>query len=142
MIPNWVRDYLLLPLVVGIVVAIVTFVLPTLSAKDLELSYELEGPFALIDERVDETDVGILVKGKQAKNVFCYAARLWNSGAKPIAELPVRFQFDATDEGFGILSITHKTKPEVEFGAITEVENTNNSKRVKYALLNPTSSVS
>jgi hypothetical protein len=47
------------------------------------------------------------------------------------------FQFGATDTGFEILSVTHKTKPEVDFGSITEVENTHNSRKVKYALLNP-----
>lgn len=134
---NWVRDYLLLPLFVGIVVTIVAFVLPKLFAEDLELSYELEGPVGLIDERVDETDIKILVRGKEAESVFAYMARLWNSGNKPITELPVKFQFGAPDAGCEILSVTHKTKPEVEFGAITEVENTNNSRRVKYALLNP-----
>lgn len=137
MIPNWVRDYLLLPLFVGIVVATFTFVLPELFAEDLELSYELEGPVGIIDERVDETDIKILVRGKEAESVFGYMARLWNSGKKPITELPVRFQFGAPDAGFEILSVTHKTKPEVDFGAITEVEKTDNSRRVKYALLNP-----
>ena len=137
MIPNWVRDYLLLPLLVGIVVTIFAFVLPRVFTEDLELSYELDGPVGLIDERVDEKDIKILVRGKEAASVFGYTARLWNSGEKPITELPVRFQFGATDAGFEILSVTHKTKPEVDFGAITEVENTNNSRKVKYGLLNP-----
>jgi hypothetical protein len=96
MTPNWVRDLLLIPLFVGIVVAAFAFVLPRLFAEDLELSYELEGPVGLFDERVDET---VLVRGKEAESVFGYMARVWNSGKKPITELPVRFQFGATDTG-------------------------------------------
>ena len=94
-------------------------------------------PYGLIDERVDGQNIRIEVGGKKAERVFVNRVRLWNSGKKPIKDFAVRFRSDTTGgEGFELLSVTHKTKPEVDFGAITEVENTNTSRKIKYELLN------
>lgn len=135
--PNWMRDYLVLPLIVGVVGVIGTFVLPRFFQDNLELSYETEGPDGLIDSRVDGTNIRFKVNEKEAQSVFLNRVRLWNSGIKPVEKIPVTFEFDIkNDGGFEILSVTHKTKPEREFGAITELGGNNNSRRIQYEFLN------
>lgn len=136
MIPNWMRDYFLLPLIVVVVGAIVPFVLDKFNPDDLELSYEIEGPDGLIDSRFDGTNIIFKVNEKEAQRVFLNRVRLWNSGIKPVEKIPVTFEFDIkNDEGFEILSVTHKT-PAREFGAVTQLGSNNNSKSIQYEFLN------
>lgn len=137
---NWFRDLLLPSLIVTLLGAVATFVVPLVFQKeDLEVSYQVEGAADLIDElhRSGGANIQILVNGKEAKSLFGYAVRLWNSGKKPIKDFRIRFNFDKTDEPFEVLTVTHKTKPEFEFGTITPLENTTNSRKIGYELLNP-----
>lgn len=146
--PYWKRDYFwpvigTIGSIVSLVVpAIISFSLPKLFPENLELSYEIEGPVGLldeqvVDERVDGTDIRIMVNGKETQRAFIHWVRVWNSGEKRIEMLPVTFEFRTNDDGFEILSLTHKTTPEGEFGPITELETKKNSRRIQYAFLNP-----
>ena len=51
--PKWIRDFLILPLVVGliVIVAAVTFGLPIIFSEKTELSYEIHGPTRYLDQR-------------------------------------------------------------------------------------------
>ena len=134
--PKWVRDYLLLPLVVGLVVAAFTFGLPKLFADKLELSYEIDGPTAVLDDPAIQ-QVQIEVNGITVSDLIAFRVRLWNSGDRAIKNLPVRVVFDAQAPDFSILNATHQTTPAFEFGRIDELEATPKSRRYKYELVNP-----
>lgn len=133
---KWTRDYLLLPVVAGVVVAVFTFALPKFFAKKLELSYEIDRPTQILDEPAVR-QVDIEVNGQPVSDLLAFRVRLWNSGDKPIEGLPVQVVFDAETRDFSILNTTHQTTPEYEFGEIAELESTPSKHRFRYELLNP-----
>lgn len=134
--PQWVRDFLILPLVVGTIVAAFTFSLPHVIAKKKELSYAVDGPIGHLDDPAIG-HVEIQVNGQKVSDLVAYKAHIWNSGDEPLKELPVRFVFDTSSNNFVIFSTSHRTEPEYEFGAITEDKSEQFSRRFVFSLLNP-----
>lgn len=59
---NWVRDLLVIPLIIGLVVAFATFVIPKVLENGNELSYSTDEPIAYLD-RTDVQNVKIEVNG-------------------------------------------------------------------------------
>jgi hypothetical protein len=133
---NWVRDLLIIPLTVGVVVAFFTFVLPKILEKGNELSYSIDEPITYLD-RPEVHNVKIEVNGVHTSSLFAYKVRLWNSGGVPIKHLPVRFVFKPDNTSFTIFNVSQTTKPEFEFGQITEEGSDTLSKRFVYELFNP-----
>jgi hypothetical protein len=133
---NWKRDLLLIPLVVGIVVAAVTYVLPKYFEKGKKLSYSIDGPTAYVNSGAIGA-VKITIGGIETTNVFGYKVRLWNSGSVSLTGLAVRFAFETVDTNFTIFNVTHDTLPKKEFGKIEENGSDACSKRFVYELLNP-----
>jgi hypothetical protein len=129
---NWKRDALVIPIVVGLVLAVFTYILPKLAEKGKQLSYAIEAPLPYVNRTLP--DVMITIRGVQANNVVLQKVRIWNSGGQPLSNLPVRFQFTPQTK---ILSLAHATTPPVEFGEIKEQGSDAMSKRFLYALLNP-----
>ena len=130
------RDFLILPLVVGLVVGAFTVVLPKLFADKLELSYEIDSPTAFLDDPAVREVVQIEVKGKAVSDLISFRVRLWNSGDKPIKELPLQVDFDSKSNNFSILNVRHQTTPAEVFGNIDSLKITPKSRRYKYELLN------
>ena len=133
---RWVRDLLIIPVVVGVIVAAVTFGLPRLFPDKNELSYSVQGPTAYLDSLVGST-LRVEVNGVPTASIYAYRARIWNSGDKSLKDIPVRFVFNAQDSAFTIFSTKHNTTPRFEFGIIAEGESTSTSRRYRYELLNP-----
>lgn len=132
---KWLRDLLVIPLVVGIIIAVISFGLPRLLDKGKELSYSIDGPTPSIS-RTGLGDITITVNGVSTPQIYTYRIRLWNSGREPLTNLPVRLVFTTQDVEFRVFSIGHATVPKFEFGAIREDDIDNKSKRFVYELLN------
>lgn len=132
----WVRDLLLVPVIVGLVIAIFTYVLPKFFAEAKQISYTVEEPIAYLDK----TSIGsavIKVNELAVPEVFAARVRVWNSGDIALKEIAVRFDFSTSEKDFRILSANHNTQPAKEFGNILEQGSEGQSKRYVYQLLNP-----
>jgi hypothetical protein len=132
---RWVRDLLIVPLVVGLVVAFFTYVLPKLLDKGREISYSVEGPTESLNG--PSLGVSISVNGVPTGQLFSYRVRIWNSGGTSLRNVPIRIVFDRPAAGFRVFVVTHSTSPRYEFGAIREVGSDSTSRRFVYELLNP-----
>lgn len=133
---SWVRDLLAAPLVVGIVVAIVSYALPKFLVESRQISYTVEEPVAYLDKSSIGT-ASVKVNDISVPEVFAVRVRVWNSGSLPLKDLGVLFEFVPDEKDFRILSVNHNTKPPKEFGLITEQGNNSDTKRFVYGLLNP-----
>lgn len=127
---------MVVPLVVGLVIAILTYVLPKIFAESRQLSYQVEEPLAYLDKTSLGTAV-VKVNDVPVPEVFAARVRVWNSGSLPLKDLGVRFEFSPAETDFRVLSVSHNTKPTREFGAITEQGSEVNAKRFVFALMNP-----
>jgi hypothetical protein len=133
---KWLRDLLVIPLIVAIVVAIFTYGFPKLIEKGKELSYTIDGPNAYLNQQAIG-NLSIAVNGVTTAKLFTYKVRLWNSGGVPLKDIPVRLVFGEPKSGFRMLGVTHSTTPKYEFAKIQEVGNDSTSTRYVYELLNP-----
>jgi hypothetical protein len=134
--PTWLRDYLVLPLIVGVVVALFTIGLPWLFKDKSELSYTIDQPAAYLDDPALD-DMQITVNGKPVSDIVGYRVKVWNSGTTPVKKLAARLVFDTNDQDFEVFALTHDTTPPVEFGQINELTSDPFSRRFEYDLLNP-----
>ncbi len=133
---NWLRDLLFIPLFVGIVVALITFLVPKLFEEKNELSYTLDGPTTYIGPN-NISGIKVEINGVPSSSLVAYKLRMWNSGGSPLKNVPVRLNFDPSDNKFRIFRITHSTKPQFEFGKITADSIDFSSRRFLFELLNP-----
>jgi hypothetical protein len=68
---NWIRDLLFLPLMVGLIVAFITFGLPVLFDKEKELSYSIETPTEYLDQEAVK-NINVQVNGTTVTSLFAY----------------------------------------------------------------------
>lgn len=134
---KWLREFLILPLMVGIIVAAVTFGLPRLFRDAKELSYVIDRPVVFLDDPAIE-HVKVEVNDVAVSFLVAYKVRIWNSGDVPLKALPISFVFEGEAEGFQVFSTSHLTNPQYEFGRIDEKElDDATGSRFVYELLNP-----
>ena len=135
---HWIRDILLIPIIVGIVIAILSYGLPKFLERGKQITYEIEGPITYIDSNSQEIgNIQIKVNDKEISSIFLYRISIKNNGDLPIKDLPIRFVFDSINQDFEIIAVNHTTNPSYEFGEIIEERIGNNSIRFTYALINP-----
>jgi hypothetical protein len=129
---------IVIPLIVGILIATVAFALPRIFANRKEVSYSVDGPTSYITAETG-APVSIAVNGVQTPSLFIYRVRVWNSGGTPIVNLPILFSFtpDLPHPFFKIFNLSHATIPQKEFGKIDQTDVDPSSKRCTYGLLNP-----
>jgi len=133
---SWLRDLLIIPIIVGIIVAFATFVIPRGFDKDKELSYSIDLPTNYLDQETLGS-LKIEVNGVPVSALYDYKIKVWNSGDVPLKNIPIRIVFNSKENDFQILSVKHITEPSYEFGKITEENIDNKSRRFIYELLNP-----
>ncbi|MDX1526929.1 MAG: hypothetical protein R3273_11900 [Pseudidiomarina maritima] len=133
---TWMRDLLLIPVAVGVVIAVVSFLLPKFLSDSREISYQIEEPLAYLD-KASLGSAEVRINDSVVQEVFAVRVKTWNSGSVPLKDLAILFEFDSGDQAFQILSATHHTKPAREFGRIEEHGGDESSKRFVYELLNP-----
>ena len=126
---KWWAGVLFVPIVVGIVLAIVTYVLPKLFEPKNELSYTIETPQSIEGLKLNIENVPVAA-------LYVYKVRLWNSGGNALKSLPVLFRFDSSPSDFKILNASHTTKPAYQFGDIQEEQPDQVSRKYTYSLLN------
>lgn len=130
-------ELFLVPIIVGIIVAIFSFGLPRLFKESKELSYTSEEPIAYLTvEQIGDLDVQI--NRIQTYDLYAHKIRIWNSGDLPLNNLKVRVVFDTKRKDFKIFHISHATTPKYEFGEINEEVIDDHSRRISYELLNKT----
>lgn len=127
-------DGFIIPIVVGLVLALVAYAIPKVAKTGKRLSYTIEKPTNYISEQLQ--GVTIQVNGTPTTDLFVTKVRLWNSGGSALKDLPVLLYFDTTDANFKILNIAHATRPEREFGSIANSRPDDKSARFVYDLLN------
>jgi len=132
------RETLLIPIVVGIVIALVTYLVPKTLEKGKRLSYTIDGPTTYITRQLQ--GVVVTVNGTTMPALFLTRVKIWNSGSESLPNLPVMIYYPSQDKDFKILSLAHETQPEREFGKIAEATPDFQSKEFTYQLLNPNDS--
>lgn len=132
----WLRNFLVIPLVVGLIVAVFQFGFPKFFEKDSELSYSLEEPNIHLDKNT-MGDIKVEINDIETSLLVAQSTRIWNSGELPIKTLPIKYVFETSSSTFKIFMFTHNTKPKYEFGNITSTEADQYSRRFIYDLLNP-----
>lgn len=130
------KNLVIIPLIVGLIVAVFQFGLPKLFEKDNELSYSLEESKIHLDQNTIG-DIKVEINNIETSLLVSQSARIWNSGGLPIKMLPIRYIFETSSPTFNILMVNHNTKPKYEFGNITSTEADQYSRRFVYDLLNP-----
>ena len=133
---RWLRDLLIIPLIVGLIVAIFNFVLPRFFEKEKEISYIIDPPSTYLTKET-AGDLKIMINDKPIDSLYAYKVRFWNSGDVSLTELPIRYVFDTLRMWDKVFAAIHETEPEYEFGEIREEGSDSESKRFVYSLLNP-----
>ena len=133
---NWMRNFLIAPLFVGLLIAIVAIVIPKILEKGKEITYIVEGP-TLVLKQSDVAGVAITVNGLPAPQLFIYKIYIKNTGGISLKNVPIRAVLNSSDNNFRILGMSHTTIPPFEFGEINESILNNYSRRYVYSLLNP-----
>lgn len=133
---SWIRELLIVPLMVGLIVTAFAFGLPKILADSKEVSYTVEQPLTYLD-KVSIGSATVKVNDVPVPEVFAVKVRIWNSGDLPLKDIGIRFDLTSHDKDFSILSVNHNTQPSKEFGGIAEQGSEGQSKRFLYQLLNP-----
>ena len=127
-------DNLIIPLAVGLILAVSTYLIPKILEAGKRLSYTAEKPTDYLSQRLE--GVTIQVNGVPTASLFVTKVKLWNSGSVALKDLGVLVVFNTQDQKFKVLNIAHATKPEREFGSVTQSSPDGTSTRLVYALLN------
>ena len=122
---RWFLDLIVIPIIVGVVVALVTFVLPKFMGDSKKLEYEVVGPIHPPGSEVFSN-----------LKYTLYRVTIHNSGDLSLDSIPVSVLFKDVDSTFEILEVFHRTQPESEFGEIDEISRSNTQLRFAYPLLN------
>lgn len=129
-------ELLIYPLIVGLVVAFFSYGLPKLTEKKKKITFSVEQPISYISP--DKTgDIEVKIGGVPIKYLHSYTVKIENVGNSAVSDLPISYIFKESSDNFKILDKFHRTVPEFEFGAITEIENDSVKARFNYELLNP-----
>lgn len=129
-------DLLLIPVVVGLVVAVGSYFIPKLFEEGKVLSYSVDGPISYLNKDI-EGDVMIQIGEETTRDLYAYRVEIRNSGDEPLTNVPVRIVFDADSTDFRIFNVSHNTNPSYEFGEIKVEDRGSTSIRFVYELLNP-----
>ena len=133
---NWMRDLLIVPLIVGLTVALIQYTFPIIFEKEFELTYSIEEPKLQIDKNTIG-DVKVEINDIETSTLYSQSIKFWNSGEIPIKSLPIKYVSENSNPTYKLFFVSHTTKPKYEFGNITMVEITPLSQKYIYDLLNP-----
>jgi hypothetical protein len=128
---NPILALIILPLGIGLVLALVSYILPIIFGAKKELTYRVWGT-----EKPALDSTSVPNKG-QIGSLYIHEVHLWNSGSKPIKDLVVTILFESGSDNFQIVAERHVTKPEHGFGDIKEETVSAHSVKYIYQLLNP-----
>ncbi len=117
-------------------VALFAFLLPKIFRDQKKISYTVYEIEELLEQEEIE-QVEVKINEELVNSLFLHKVRIWNSGTIPLKDLQILIRLDNNNRGFKIFSVQHSTIPEYEFGLINDEIVDNNSRRVKYSLLNP-----
>ena len=133
---TWFRDFLVIPLFVGLVVAAFSYGLPELAGRGRQLTCAIDGPTPVFSPSV-LGGLSISVNGIPVSEFFTYRVRIRNTGSVSLKDVPVRLVFDAAPPVFSVLNVGHATTPRRGFGAIQDSSDASSTRRFVFGLLNP-----
>jgi hypothetical protein len=122
------------PLLVGLILAVATYAIPRIFEAGKRLSFSVEKPTNYLSHRLQ--GVTVQVNGVPTSDLFVENVRVWNSGSIALKNVGVAFVFNTSDPNFKMLNVSHSTKPEREFGEITQTTPDDRSWKFAYSLLN------
>lgn len=130
-----IYKYLLIPLIVGLIIAIIQFGLPYFFGDKKELTYTIFEPITYFDKN-SVGELNIVIDGIESNALFSNQIILENTGQIPLKNIPITIHFSAQDTLFKIYNYTIQTQPPVEFGNIEKnLRSTDLSLKVE--LINP-----
>lgn len=133
---NRIKEFIIYPLIVGLIVAFFTYFLPMLTEKRKKIEFDIEQPISYLQpDKVGNLDIKI--NGFDTKQLNSYTVNLKNTGNLPVKNLEVLFAFSQLEKEFKILTEFHKTKPAFQFGKIQKLESDSISEKYNYDLFNP-----
>jgi len=133
---SWVRDYFILPLLVGLIIFSITNIIPIINAPKKEISYSIFPPEKLIDFGQFQ-DLDIQVNNESVLALSSARIRVWNSGNTSLRNVSVLVVFEEKLTNINVFGVYHSTVPEKEFGRIVQNQDDEYSLRFTYELLNP-----
>lgn len=129
------QKYFLIPLFVGVVVALVQFVLPYFFKESKELTYKVTDAIVYFDpQKIGKLEIKI--NGTQSKYLVSNQYLVENTGQIPLKKVPITFHFSSTDTIFKIYNLSFETDPKIEFGKVSSSFHDDNAK-LEIELLNP-----
>ncbi len=135
-----IYKHLLIPLIVGGVIALVQFGLPYFFSDKKELTYNILDPITYFDKNV-VGELEIIIDGKKSTALFSNQFFIENTGQIPLKNVPVRINFETQDSLFQIYKYLIETQPPYEFGDI-ETSAGKHNVSLDIELLNPKDKIS
>lgn len=133
----WVRDLIVLPVMVGFAVTFFAFVLPILFPARIEISYYVQGPTRYLTDNKGAPPRPSRIDCAPGTILVGFEAILWNSGKTPLENIPVTIRFAGGSPLFRVLHDRIETTPPLEFGDIRALDISDDSYRYTVGLLNP-----
>jgi len=124
----------LVPLTVGIFVAIFQFLLPKLTKEKKELTYLIHNPISIIDNSISK-NIDLEINGLKTKSLYSTQIVVENTGNVPLKNIPVSVLFETEDSTFSIYNHNLETVPKIEFGKLN-VNKSKNKIRLLIELFN------
>lgn len=130
-----IYKYFLIPLIVGLIVALIQFGLPYIFGDKKELTYKIIEPVTYFDKN-SVGDLNIVINGVESNALFSNQFIFENTGQIPLKDIPIIIHFSNQDTLFKIYNYTLQTEPLIQFGNIEkQLKQTDLSLKVE--LINP-----
>lgn len=130
-----IYKYFLIPLIVGLIVALIQFGLPYIFGDKKELTYKIFEPVTYFDKN-SVGDLNIVINGVESNALFSNQFIFENTGQIPLKDIPIIIHFSNQDTLFKIYNYTLQTEPLIQFGNIEkQLKQTDLSLKVE--LINP-----
>lgn len=130
-----IYKYFLIPVFVGIIVALIQFGLPYILGDKKELTYKIFEPVTYFDKN-SVGDLNIIINGIESNALFSNHFEFENTGQIPLNDIPITIHFSNQDTLFKIYNYTIQTVPPLEFGNI-EKQLKQTDLLLKVELINP-----
>jgi len=125
----------LIPIAVGLIIAIFQYILPLINQEKKELSYRLDSSISLIDQE-KTNGISIRINGEENKSIYFNRIEFVNSGQIPLKQIPIKIRLSNIDTNLKIYKRIITTEPKLEFGRIIDSV-TANSISMFVDLINP-----
>src|SRR5438046_370275 len=101
-------EFLVLPLIVGLVIAAIPFVVTFFPKPDQEVTYSVDGPTSYLTPDAVQ-GLNVTVDGRPIQALYSLKVAIWNSGKSPVLDVPVRIDLDGSPSAHpAVFSVRHE----------------------------------